>query len=184
MKIVLKQGDRLEVCLEGTDGEFVIEYGDSTLTVTADLPDSDGREGVIYSERFGDADNGSEVEDAHKDTRPLLSDRGIRIVGRWSDHHRTVTYPEDREGASWKYGSQFARNLRVVQDTITQKLMRGIERCPCCDAAAAIGQYELDGWIWHGQLVHTIEVHGAKPCSDAFIRFINDESLNILRSKS
>lgn len=57
MKVVIKQGEALLVSLEGTDGLFVINYDhdhDYTLTVRADLPDDEGREGVIYCESFGD----------------------------------------------------------------------------------------------------------------------------------
>lgn len=186
-KITLKQGDRLEVCLDGTDGEFVIEYGDSALTVTADLPDSDGREGVIYSERFGDTDDDSEEVEALSDLRPLLSrsqSQDCRSVGLWREPFRTVTYADDHGGGSWSYKSQFVRNLRIVQDTIQQKLMRGIERCPCCGKADTIREYELGGWTWHGQLDHSVIAHGAKPQSLAFIRFINDKSQAILRSQS
>jgi hypothetical protein len=53
--VTLSPGEKLVVVLEGTDGQFVIDYGDDALTVTADLPDSDGRADVIYSERFGEA---------------------------------------------------------------------------------------------------------------------------------
>lgn len=184
MKIVLKQGERLEVCLDGTDGEFVIEYGNIDLTVIADMPDTEGREGVIYRESFGGDDNDSEVDGSPRDTRPLNTDRAIRVVGRWRDPFRTVTYPEDREDTPWSYKGQFVRNLRIVQDTLQQKLMRGIEKCPCCGEADTIRECELDGWTWHGQLDHSVIVHGAKPHSMAFIRFINDKSMSILRSQS
>jgi hypothetical protein len=53
MKVELKMGERVVVNLEGTDGEFVISYGRRVLQVTADLPDTSGRKGVIYAEKFG-----------------------------------------------------------------------------------------------------------------------------------
>lgn len=54
MKVVLKPGDTLEVELDETDGHFEIKYDVDfgKLEVTADMPDSTGREGVIYSEVF------------------------------------------------------------------------------------------------------------------------------------
>lgn len=52
MKVLLSQGESLTVNLEGSDGEFVITWGDNDLTVTADLPDQQGREGVIYHETW------------------------------------------------------------------------------------------------------------------------------------
>ena len=55
MRVEIKQGESLTVCLADTDGEFVIKYGKNKLTVKSDLPDSSGREGTIYSENFGDS---------------------------------------------------------------------------------------------------------------------------------
>ena len=52
MKIELSPGELLMVTLQGTDGMFTIEFGERELTVSVDLPDTEGREGVIYSERF------------------------------------------------------------------------------------------------------------------------------------
>lgn len=53
MKIQLSPGDRLLVNLEGSDGEFVIVWGKTSLTVEAELPDQAGRVGVIYEETWG-----------------------------------------------------------------------------------------------------------------------------------
>lgn len=55
MHIVLEAGDTLRVTLEDTDGEFVIDYdsdGSHTLQVITDMPDTSGRNGVIYREDF------------------------------------------------------------------------------------------------------------------------------------
>lgn len=68
MFIVVEPGNRLTVRLAGTDGEFTIDFDyDSrgTLEVKVDLPDDDGREGIIYKETFSrsdgyEADEGSE----------------------------------------------------------------------------------------------------------------------------
>src|SRR5256885_1281831 len=51
MKIVLDQGDALEVSVE--DGTFKIVYGPTALTVEVDMPDAQGRSGVIYNELVG-----------------------------------------------------------------------------------------------------------------------------------
>lgn len=53
MKIELKQGERITVTFADTDGEIEVSYGENNLTVTADLPDTTGRQGVIYEEVFG-----------------------------------------------------------------------------------------------------------------------------------
>ena len=55
MHIQLEPGDRLVVRLQGTDGEFQIDYNYQnmgTLVVESDLPDDEGRQGVIYKETF------------------------------------------------------------------------------------------------------------------------------------
>lgn len=64
MKILIKEGDDLRVELEDSDGSFTISYRDGALTVNAELPDSEGREGVIYHEDYrGDGDEEDDEED-------------------------------------------------------------------------------------------------------------------------
>ena len=53
MRIELKPGEQVTVCLHEADGEFVVKYGKNKLTITADMPDAEGREGVVYEERYG-----------------------------------------------------------------------------------------------------------------------------------
>lgn len=52
MKLELKPGEAVEVTLEGTDGIITVMFaaGGSLVRVHADLPDSQGRVGVIYEE--------------------------------------------------------------------------------------------------------------------------------------
>lgn len=52
MKVILRQGDTLMVELHDTDGYFEIDYGGTALTVYSELPDTEGRDGVIYSENY------------------------------------------------------------------------------------------------------------------------------------
>lgn len=52
MHVVIGQGEAVQVLIEGSDGEFHIEYGSQRLFVKTDLPDSLGRSGVIYDEVF------------------------------------------------------------------------------------------------------------------------------------
>ena len=62
MRIRLAPGETLTVGLEdengrACDGELTIAFdvdGNKQFTVTADMPDSDGRNGLIYDERFGE----------------------------------------------------------------------------------------------------------------------------------
>lgn len=61
--IMLPRGTSVLVQLEDTDGQFVIAYSDpggtpegmqiEAVRVMADLPDSSGREGIVYEELFG-----------------------------------------------------------------------------------------------------------------------------------
>lgn len=53
--IVLRQGQRVCIEFHETDGEIVVDYdsaGDSKLSVVAELPDSEGRSGLLYCEDF------------------------------------------------------------------------------------------------------------------------------------
>lgn len=52
MKIILKRGERVEIELADADGKFVVSYGTKELRVTTDFPDSTGRTGIIYNEKF------------------------------------------------------------------------------------------------------------------------------------
>lgn len=55
MIVMLKPGERVQIQFLESDGELVVEFdvdGDGHLRVLADLPDSSGREGVIYDEDF------------------------------------------------------------------------------------------------------------------------------------
>lgn len=57
MKIVLKPGEKLEIALaddsgEDIDGSIIVDFQFNELKITTDWPDSDGRVGTIYSERF------------------------------------------------------------------------------------------------------------------------------------
>jgi len=52
MKIELAPGETLVVSLKESDGEFTIKFGEDAVTVEADMPDTQGRTGVIYEEVF------------------------------------------------------------------------------------------------------------------------------------
>lgn len=55
MQIQLSPGELIDVTFEGTDGVITVKFdfeGDQKVSVEADLPDSSGREGVIYMEDF------------------------------------------------------------------------------------------------------------------------------------
>lgn len=56
MKIELGPGEKVEVIFEGTDGVITVDFnsdGDDSLSVHADMPDTNGREGIVYCELFG-----------------------------------------------------------------------------------------------------------------------------------
>jgi hypothetical protein len=53
MQVVLKPGEYVEIKLAETDGTFRVVYGQTQVDVRADLPDSSGRSGLIYREKFG-----------------------------------------------------------------------------------------------------------------------------------
>lgn len=55
MIVVMKPGETLLVQLHESDGEIKVEFdvgGDGHFRVTSDLPDTSGRDGVIYDEDF------------------------------------------------------------------------------------------------------------------------------------
>jgi hypothetical protein len=57
MYVEIGIGQDVRIGLRDTDGIFVIDYAKSragVLSIMADMPDTNGREGVIYEERFGD----------------------------------------------------------------------------------------------------------------------------------
>ena len=82
MRIELASGDTLSVVMEGTDGEFKVIWGENVLQVTADLPDSSGREGVIYEETWGDTRSTDEepVPDPIKSIEDLGPGDKVRLA--------------------------------------------------------------------------------------------------------
>ena len=70
MKLELAPGEKIVVALTDTDGEFTIEYGDTDLTVHADLADATGRKGVIYHEPFGDLPESRDQDGEREITAP------------------------------------------------------------------------------------------------------------------
>lgn len=59
MRVVIQPGDTLEVCFadeEGNDldGDVIVKFTGDEIRVESDWEDSDGRKGLLYSERFGD----------------------------------------------------------------------------------------------------------------------------------
>ena len=52
--ILLAPGQSIAIRLANSDGEFVVRYGEDSLTVESDMSDIWGRDGEIYREEFGD----------------------------------------------------------------------------------------------------------------------------------
>lgn len=53
MKIELEVGETVTVTFKDSDGEIKVLFGDALIQVSADMPDTQGREGIIYQENFG-----------------------------------------------------------------------------------------------------------------------------------
>jgi len=53
MKITLQKGETIEVCFADSDGQIDVKFGKNKITVKTDLPDTEGRVGTIYEEKFG-----------------------------------------------------------------------------------------------------------------------------------
>lgn len=101
MKVLIAQGETLEISPADSDGTFTISYGDGHLKVEVDMPDTAGREGVIYDEHylhadgFGSEDTAAEmmappIKFGGKHTGPVncnrargfLGEKGIDLPGR------------------------------------------------------------------------------------------------------
>lgn len=52
MKVILQPGEKVEVEFADSDGQITVEFNEADITVLADLPDTEKREGIIYQERF------------------------------------------------------------------------------------------------------------------------------------
>lgn len=97
MKIQIKQGEAVTIVLEDADGEFVVEYGKNVLSVTADLPDTNGRVGEIYAERFGEEqapDDEVELKErcphCYEPVEALPDVNGRRLINFCSPLHLTL----------------------------------------------------------------------------------------------
>lgn len=60
MKIVLSTGETAEVHFDDSDGEVCVEFAEDAIRVSTDWPDTSGRTGIIYEERFG-----ADLDDEH-----------------------------------------------------------------------------------------------------------------------
>jgi hypothetical protein len=54
MQVVIKKGEAVKIGFLDADGVITVTYGKQRLKVHADMPDSSGREKVIYEEIYGD----------------------------------------------------------------------------------------------------------------------------------
>lgn len=57
MVIELKCGETVYIRFKDTDGEIQVTYDEKSLRVKADMEDPSGRGGVIYEEKWVEADS-------------------------------------------------------------------------------------------------------------------------------
>ncbi len=75
MQIVLKPGERIDVCFEDSDGTIQVAFERDAIIVSSELPDTSGREGVIYREVFSDPDIDDGGNPAKPPMKALMWDR-------------------------------------------------------------------------------------------------------------
>jgi hypothetical protein len=56
MHVAIKQGEVLTISPDDSDGVITISYGEGHFKIEVDMPDTSGREGVIYDEHYDFAD--------------------------------------------------------------------------------------------------------------------------------
>jgi len=205
MKVTIAKGESLIVNLEGTDGEFIITYGQSVLSVTADLPDTDGREGVIYSERFGadDDDDEDTVDNVRPPKRPVPTDEEV-VIGRFPKLPRAA--PRKRASANsylpkntkvalpsgyyskMAFASRrmFLENLALVEASpLTRQIPAElVDHCNNCDDEESVtldtngDSFRTDNDVqWPKALRHHVEKHGWRP-PRWFINYIANKAVN------
>lgn len=52
MKVILQPGEKVEVEFSESDGSIVVEFNHTDISVLTAWPDTAGRVGVIYQEKF------------------------------------------------------------------------------------------------------------------------------------
>ncbi len=59
MEVILRLKESVEISLHETDGKFKISYEENRVVVEeiACLPDTQGRGGILYEEKFGGEDS-------------------------------------------------------------------------------------------------------------------------------
>lgn len=93
MKILLKPGDVLTIEIEETDGQFIIKFNEDEISVHANMPDSDGRDGKIYSERFGNIFTNARLLSFDNDDRfRVIQDKVVGILER--DFNQANRHPQ------------------------------------------------------------------------------------------
>jgi hypothetical protein len=67
VKVILSPGEKLEIEFADSDGKIEIDFkaanetDEGHILITADMPDSTGREGEIYKEVFGNPADFDEI---------------------------------------------------------------------------------------------------------------------------
>lgn len=103
-------GERVMVKLRDTDGEFTVKYGETRVTVHADLPDDKNREGIIYSEKFNHEDEDVTVCGAVVRPNPL-NVKGITSCCILPLNHSEDC--RDSEGNKRKHGARSSKKCRI-----------------------------------------------------------------------
>lgn len=83
MKVELKVGESVSVVFAETDGEIIVDFGETAIEVRSELPDTAGRVGVIYREAY-DEPVVEDLADVLRAPPPREKDVALEtLVARW-----------------------------------------------------------------------------------------------------
>ena len=54
MQLELAPSEKITVTFQGSDGNITVGFDEKRIFVETDWPDTDGRTGTLYEEKFGD----------------------------------------------------------------------------------------------------------------------------------
>jgi hypothetical protein len=132
MKVMLSPGETLQVGYldddgRETDGGLSVVYGENSIKVETDWPDTQGRTGVVYEEKFGVHLDPDEVDCLAEDSRSLKPVQ-LEPSEQRKQMFKTalaVDLPAPQQGSNqWAFASdaeiRFDEQRRIAADAIAE----------------------------------------------------------------
>jgi len=104
MKIELQPGESVVVTFAESDGEITVAFTTEEIYVDANLPDSDGKAGRIYSERYAEAHHKEMIEAIARGKVELPAPSFDPSMYRMTPEQKAFTDKRTADNLRFKFG--------------------------------------------------------------------------------